>query len=282
MTYADRLPHSSSNIKTLLIVTAGTNCDQELARAFALAGSHVDAIHINRLIADPGLLAGYQIMGIPGGFSYGDDISSGKIFADILTHHLWPQLRQWTADGKLLIGVCNGFQVLVKAGLLPAFSASDENPSRPAATLTHNRNGRFEDRWVHLQTDSSLCKWIRPGQRLMLPVAHGEGRFVVAHPEILKQLQTNDQIVCRYVDSSGHATQAFPENPNGSLDAIAGICDPTGRILGLMPHPERYVETWQHPFWTRLDTAPTPDGRQFFENAVAWIHQSSATTFIGA
>lgn len=265
---------SASGVNTILITTAGTNCDRELARAFQLAGSRVESVHINRLVSDPGILAKFQIMGIPGGFSYGDDIASGKIFANILVNHLRDQIQQWIADGKLIIGVCNGFQVLVKAGLLPGNPQSRDASARPTATLTHNHNGRFEDRWVKLKTYSGLCKWIKPGCELSLPVAHGEGRFAVLEPAILDALKQNDQVVLRYVDSEGHPTEQFPDNPNGSIDAIAGICDPTGRVLGLMPHPERFISPYHHPYWTRFDSPPLPQGRIFFENAVEWIHQS--------
>jgi len=266
----------SSGVRTILITTAGTNCDHELARAFQLAGSNVETVHINRLVQNPGILRNFQIMGIPGGFSYGDDIASGKIFANILVDHLREPLGQWMKDGKLIIGICNGFQVLVKAGLLPGNQHTDGAPSQITATLTHNHNGRFEDRWVKLKTYSRRCKWIMPGLELSLPVAHGEGRFVVSQPSVLESLRQSDQIVLRYVDSAGQPTQQFPANPNGSLDAIAGVCDPTGCVLGLMPHPERFISPYHHPYWTRFDEPPVPHGRIFFESAVAWIRQNSA------
>ncbi len=273
---------SPSAVNTLLITTAGTNCDRELARAFQLAGSMVESIHINRLVADPGILRKFQIMGIPGGFSYGDDIASGKIFANILANHLREPLQQWMADGKLIIGICNGFQVLVKAGLLPGDHHDDVVRAQPTATLTHNQNGRFEDRWVKLKTYSNRCKWIKPGLDLSLPVAHGEGRFAVLRPAVLDAMALGDQIVLRYVDSAGHPTAQFPDNPNGSLDAIAGVCDPSGCVLGLMPHPERFVHSYQHPHWTRLDTLPSPQGRMFFDSAVEWIRQSSTIELAGS
>ena len=267
---------SSTAVRTILITTAGTNCDRELARAFALAGSQVETVHINRLLENPGMLREFQIMGIPGGFSYGDDIASGKIFANIFVDHLYHSICEWIEHGKLIIGICNGFQVLVKAGLLPGNSSAEASPAQPSVTLTHNHHGRFEDRWVKLRSYSKICKWLPAGRELTLPIAHGEGRFAVATPDVLDDLNRQDQIVLRYVDSSGKPAHQFPDNPNGSLDAVAGICDPTGRIFGLMPHPERFITPYQHPCWTRFDQLPAAQGTEIFENAVRWIRQSGS------
>jgi phosphoribosylformylglycinamidine synthase subunit PurQ / glutaminase len=267
-----------SVVRVLLLRTAGTNCDRELATAFRRAGAGVDVLHINQLLADPGKLAGFHIFAIPGGFSYGDDIASGKILANQMVHHLREPLRQWIADGKLVIGVCNGFQVLVKAGLLPGpmpqLSPEDLYP----ATLTHNRHARFEDRWVRLVSNSNVCKWIEPGKNLYLPIAHGEGRFAVRDAAILKALVQNDQIAFKYVDADGRPAEDFPDNPNGSVEAIAGICDVTGRVLGLMPHPERFSNSLQHPFWSRYPTPPEPDGLQLFQNAVRFVQAGMSVT----
>lgn len=268
----------SSTVRVLLLRTAGTNCDRELALAFQRAGAAVDVVHINRLLAAPGQLGDYHILGFPGGFSYGDDIASGKILANQLVHHLRAPLQQWVRDGKMILGICNGFQVLVKAGMLPGpmpqFDASDIF----TATLTHNAQARFEDRWVHLKSQSSLCKWLEPGISMLLPIAHGEGRFTVRDAAVTEALEANDQIVFRYVSEDGTPAKDFPDNPNGSAGAIAGICDITGRILGLMPHPERFIESMQHPYWSRLAASATPDGLQLFENAVKYIHQSMAVS----
>ena len=264
----------SSSVRVLLPRTAGTNCDQELAWAFEQAGAAVTKLHINRLMNAPDQLRHYHILALAGGFSYGDDIASGKIFANQLVHHLKNPLEQWVRDGKLIIGICNGFQILVKAGLLPGPLPQFAPEDTRTATLTHNSHARFEDRWVRLKTFSSLCKWIRPGQLLRLPVAHGEGRFMVRSPGVLAALQQNDQIVLRYVDAGGQATSDFPDNPNGSTDAIAGICDITGRVLGLMPHPERFTQMHQSPDWTRADQ--TADGMQIFRNAVDFVHASQS------
>ncbi len=268
----------SSTVRVLLLRTAGTNCDKELALAFQRAGANVETIHIHRLLAEPGRLTAYQILGIPGGFSYGDDIASGKILANELLHHLREPLEQWVRDGKMILGVCNGFQVLVKAGLLPGPLPQLEPSDVFTTTLTHNSQARFEDRWVRLQSQSSVCKWIEPGKSLLLPVAHGEGRFAVRDPAIMDALEANDQIVLRYVSENGKPAKDFPDNPNGSAGAIAGICDVTGRILGLMPHPERFINIRQHPYWTRLDGAAAPDGLQLFENAIKYVHSTMAVS----
>jgi len=266
-------------INVLLLRTAGTNCDRELAHAFSLAGTAVQSLHINALLADPTQFEKFQILGFPGGFSYGDDIASGKILANQLIHHLKQPLQQFIADGKLIIGICNGFQVLVKSGLLPGplpqLAPEDWHPT----TLTYNLTGKFEDRWTRCRSYSNLCKWLPPLHTLALPVAHGEGRFVTRDGSILQALQANDQVVLRYVDTYGEPTQEFPANPNGSTDAIAGICDITGRVLGLMPHPERISDALNHPLFTRsagrADAAP-PDGRIIFETAVAYVRSQQA------
>jgi phosphoribosylformylglycinamidine synthase I len=268
-----------ADVNVLLLRTAGTNCDLELARAFELCGAKVERIHINRILADTSILQKFQILGFPGGFSYGDDIASGKILANQIIHHLKAPLTEFIAAGKLVIGICNGFQVLVKCGLLPGpipqLAADDTHPT----TLTYNLSGRFEDRWVELATYSKLCKWIPAGQRVRFPVAHGEGRFAVRNEAVLAALQGNDQVVLRYVDAAGQPTQTFPANPNGSVDAIAGICDITGQILGLMPHPERIIDTHTAPDWTR-NAAAGPDGLLMFQTAVKYVQEHLLTAAV--
>ena len=268
----------SSTVRVLLLRTAGTNCDRELALAFQRAGATVEILHIHRLLAEPGQLAHFQILGFPGGFSYGDDIASGKILANQLLHHLRTPMEQFVRDGKMILGVCNGFQVLVKAGLLPGPMPQLESSDVFTTTLTHNAQARFEDRWVRLKSQSSLCKWLEPGISMLLPIAHGEGRFAVRDPAVMEALEGNDQIVFRYVAEDGKPAKDFPDNPNGSAGAIAGICDITGRILGLMPHPERFIDSMHHPYWSRLNGNAAPDGLQLFENAVKYIHNSMAVS----
>jgi len=255
-----------SNIKVLVLRTAGTNCDQETCHAFQLAGAQAEALHVNRLIEQPGLLDHYQILALPGGFSYGDDVAAGKILANQLIHHLRDSVRRFIDSNKLVLGICNGFQVLVKAGILP--NLPHQNGSAQA-TITYNDSGKYEDRWVYLQPATDKCVFIQPGQRLYLPVAHGEGKVCFTRPEILEQLKAEDQVAFRYVDENGSFGD-FPINPNGSTDHIAGLCDPTGRVLGLMPHPERFVHKTHHPRWTRTEIQQ-PDGLTIFTNAVQYF-----------
>ncbi|HHT9153189.1 MAG TPA: phosphoribosylformylglycinamidine synthase I, partial [Candidatus Hypogeohydataceae bacterium YC40] len=211
-----------------------------------------------------GLLKDYQILVLPGGFTYGDDISAGKILANILRFHLAEALEDFLQEGKLVIGICNGFQALVKSRLLPA----NEN-HLPKATLTFNDSNRFEDRWVHIRVCSSKSVYVEEGELLYLPVAHGEGKFVPRDDATIQRLKDSAQIVFRYVDEKGERA-GYPHNPNGSVEDIAGICDSTGRILGMMPHPERYVEPYQHPSWARNGLDKEPDGLRLFLNAVRY------------
>ena len=252
--------------RTLIVRTAGTNCDAELAHAFELAGASADRVHLNRLIESPHLLNEYDLLGIPGGFSYGDDIAAGRIFAGRLRHRLYAALRGFIVEGKPVIGICNGFQLLVKAGLLPGFELPDERPPGQIATLADNAHPRFIDRWVPVRTEpDSGCIWTRGLDAFELPIAHGEGRFV-APDEVLDQLDSQRQVALRYSKGA---------NPNGSMRDIAGICDPTGLVLGLMPHPERFVHPTQHPTWTRRK--PEPAGLRFFTNAVQYVTTATVT-----
>ncbi|MFN7020692.1 MAG: phosphoribosylformylglycinamidine synthase subunit PurQ [Phycisphaerales bacterium] len=241
--------------KALVIRTAGTNCEAEMCRAFESGGATAELVHVDRLIAEPGRMAGFDLIGFPGGFSYGDDIASGRILAMKLRERLWEPLRDAAARGVPMIGACNGFQVMVQVGLLPGPADGDwsklERPQRSVA-LAHNQGGRFIDRWVGVRPAAeSPCIWTRPlldllgpagREVLLLPIAHGEGRVVAESGAVIDALRERGQIALTYTD-----------NPNGSTADIAGICDVTGRIFGLMPHPERYLEWTLHPYWTRLD-----------------------------
>ena len=244
-----------ATVRTLILRAPGTNCDGETAFAFEQAGSQVDAAHVNELIRHQKLLSDYQIMVIPGGFTYGDDISAGKILANELRLKLGGDIQKFVADGRLILGICNGFQVLVKAGILPELSSQ--------LTLAGNDSGRFECRWVYLRVnETSPCIFTRGMDMMYLPVAHGEGK-VVTEPGI-------PNIALRYADETGNINAGYPHNPNGSMDNIAGICDDSGRIFSLMPHPERFIRWTQHPRWTREPARERGDGFRIFENAVAW------------
>ncbi len=255
--------------KTLILRTAGTNCDGETAHAFELAGASVEAVHLNRVLKDPGLLRDYQLMALPGGFSYGDDIAAGRIFANQIVHHLRDAFHAFVDAGKPVIGVCNGFQVLVKTDLLPG---SMGNHGGQSCTLTSNDCGRFVDRWVRLMPRPSKCIWTAGLEQLMeLPIAHGEGKFVPGDESVRAALHANRQVALVYARQDGSAAEGqAPDNPNGSVDDIAGVCDITGLVLGLMPHPERFVSSFQHPSWTRHRQAAEGVGLRVFRNAVQY------------
>jgi phosphoribosylformylglycinamidine synthase len=209
----------------------------------------------------------------PGGFSYGDDVAAGRILGNQIQHHLAEQIQDFKADGKLILGICNGFQVLIKTGvLLPP------DPVRgPVATLTWNDSGKYEDRWVRLKVSSPKSIFLRGIDTIYLPVAHAEGKFVVRDEAALDQLGRAEQLVLRYrpldsaVDENGTTVVGYPDNPNGSMAATAGVCDATGRVLGLMPHPERHIDPTQHPRWTRGEASPVGDGLKVFVNAVKYF-----------
>lgn len=294
--------------KVLVLRTAGTNCDVETAFAFESSGAHVERVHINRLVSGEKKLENYQILALAGGFSYGDDIISGRILANELRLRLGEEIKRFIADGKLIIGICNGFQVLVRAGILPgtffqrvprvaglalplrdpaflnSFGKARELPfASPAVeqivfsqtvTLTHNDSGKFEDRWIYLKPDGH-CVWTQGlNEVIYLPVAHAEGKFVALDENVLSRLKDSGQVIFRYCDENGD-TPVYPANPNGAIDNIAGITDATGRILGLMPHPERHFLSLQHPSWTRLASREKfGQGAKIFENGVQYIKKN--------
>lgn len=249
----------------LIIRTAGTNCDRELAHAFTLAGATVRTEHLNHLIAEPAIVDQADIIGFPGGFSYGDDIAAGRIFANRLRHGLLEPLQRAVQRGVPMIGICNGFQVLAKLGLLP------NTDGRQTVTLAENTSGRFIDRWVRLTVpQNTQCIWTRDLGECHLPIAHGEGRFVTDNDQTLASIKEQNQIAIVY---------ASDDNPNGSVDDIAGICDPSGLVFGLMPHPERFVHPTNDPSWTRRGTEflkTEPAGLIMIRNAVTFAASTVA------
>jgi len=257
--------------RILILRAAGINCDEEMAYAWQQAGARPDRVHINRLIEQPGRLSDYAAVVFPGGFSYGDDIAAGTILANQVRHHLADGIRRLVEDGRLALGVCNGFQVLVKSGLL---GDADGNGRVGAAevTIAGNDNGRFEDRWVRLRATTDRCVWLEPDEILEMPVAHGEGKVVGAAPETITELDHRGCLAVKYVGPDGRPGAGFPANPNGSQRDAAGLCDATGRIFGLMPHPERFVAPTQHPLHTRRPDAPA-DGARLFRRAVDYFRQ---------
>jgi len=254
----------------LILRAPGTNCDEETAFAFEQAGGRTELLHINRLLEDPKRFGEFQILCIPGGFSYGDDVAAGRILGNQIQHHLADRLAEFKADGKLILGICNGLQVLIKSGvLLPA-----DPQTGPPVTLTWNDSGKFEDRWVRLDVRGDRSVFLRSIDSMYLPVAHAEGKFVTRDRATLEQLDAAGQLALRYLPLKPQADGngvPYPDNPNGSTADVAGICDPDGRVLGLMPHPERHIEPTHHPRWTRGEAGPTGDGRQVFVNAVEYF-----------
>jgi len=249
-------------VKTLILRAPGTNCDVETAFAFERAGAQVDLIHVNELIQRRRPFSNYQVMVIPGGFTYGDDISAGRILANELRFKLKDGIQKFIDDGRLILGICNGFQVLVKAGILPESTCENSQ----SLTLAGNDSGRFECRWVYLRANkTSPCIFTRGINLMYLPVAHGEGKVVV-EPGALEELN----VALYYADETGDIRAGYPHNPNGSLNNIAGICDATGRIFALMPHPERFIRWTQHPRWSREHPQDYGDGYRIFLNAVEW------------
>ncbi len=267
--------------KALVLRVAGINCDRETKHAFEIAGAAADLVHINQIARGEKNMKDYHILAVPGGFSYGDDISAGKVLANELSLKIADQVDAFVAEGKLVIGICNGFQVLVKAGLLPGFDAAGGASGTGAQSLTvfDNDSGKFECRWVHLKMPAdSPCVFTKGMTEIItLPVAHGEGKLIFDSKETRRRLWDNNQVVYQYTDAAGE-TGGYPINPNGSEDHIAGICNATGRVFGLMPHPERFVVPTQHPRWTRGEAGRKGDGIAIFENAVRFAKKELLPT----
>ena len=253
--------------RVLVLRAPGTNCDVETKFAFDQAGASADRVHVNRLRDNPALINDYQILCIAGGFSYGDDIAAGRILGGQLQHDLGEVIKEFHSQEKLILGICNGFQVLIKSGIL---IKDDQNG--PQATLAWNDSGRFVDRWVHLKVEGEKCVFLRGIDRMFLPMAHAEGKFVTRDSDVLGSLDQSDRLCIRYCSADGSEASGFPENPNGSISNVAGCCDETGRVFGLMPHPERFLDPTNHPNWTRMSVLPEEgEGCAVFRNAVEFF-----------
>jgi phosphoribosylformylglycinamidine synthase len=250
--------------RILVLRAAGTNCDRETAFAFEQAGAETHAIHVNRVLARPAHLAEAHGLAIPGGFSFGDDLGAGTIFGTRIRTRLIDGIRRLVDRGGVVLGVCNGFQVLAKTGLVPGFDGGSER----CVTLASNTSNRYEDRWVTLEVTTEKSVFLRRGERYHVPVAHGEGRLVPEDDAVRRRLHADGQVALRYVGPDGGHPAPYPWNPNGAVDDIAGITDPTGRILGLMPHPERHQFPWQSPLFHRGEAPRIPDGLRLFTHAV--------------
>lgn len=251
--------------RVLVLRAPGTNCDVETAFAFDSCGGKSERIHLFRLLENPALLRDFQVLCIPGGFSYGDDVGAGVIFGAQLQSRLAEALGEFLAADRLVLGICNGFQVLMKSGILPGGGSAWPRPAGvlPEATLTWNDNGRYTAKWVHLRTAGSPSVFLKGIDEIYLPIAHAEGKIAIRDESVLAGWKEHKQIALVY---------APHENPNGSTADIAGLCDPTGRVLGLMPHPERHIFATQHPHWTRLERASDEGaGLRIFRNAVGYF-----------
>jgi phosphoribosylformylglycinamidine synthase len=267
--------------RVLILRTAGTNCDEETGHAFRLAGAEVEALHVKALLGGGRRLDEFDILALPGGFSYGDDLGAGTVLANQIAQRLGDDLARFVGSGRLVIGICNGFQVLVRLGILPG-SPGREGSGRDAkaASLIENVSGKFEDRWIELRVEtarSPFLSFAADGPRtLRLPIAHKEGRFVARDDVALAALASGDQIAFTYSVAGELATGDYPANPNGSQGDIAGILDPGGNVLGLMPHPERFLHHWNDPLWTRSQVpddafACAGDGFPIFRSAVCAV-----------
>jgi len=266
-------------IKAIVITGNGTNCEMEMAHACRLAGfDEVEIVHLSELLCGSKTLDDYHFLNLPGGFLDGDDLGSAKAGANRILHasvaggqeRLFDQFLRFIKEGKLILGVCNGFQLLVKLGMLPGF---DGHYDRQAVTLTFNDSGRFEDRWVHLRVDpASPCIFTRGLRGFYLPVRHGEGKFIAGDEEVRERLHREHLVAVQYSDENyKKATLEYPANPNGAVDGIAGICNASGRIFGLMPHPEAFLHRTNHPRWTREQLPEEGMGLALFRNAADFL-----------
>jgi phosphoribosylformylglycinamidine synthase subunit PurQ / glutaminase len=248
------------DVRTVVITGYGINADGELAEAFTRAGSGAKIVHIRDLIATPELLDSVHILAFPGGFSFGDHLGSGLVFAHLCRQRLYTPIRGFIERGNLVIGICNGFQVLVKMGILPNLGGKWE----PEATIIYNDSGVFIDAWVTLEANpDSPCIWTRGLGKVDFPIRHGEGRFWMKNEDLLEKLETRQLAALRY----------WKNNPNGSVNSIAGITDPSGRILGLMPHPEAFLVKQNHPGWTR-QKVPEECGMEIFNRGVQYVREN--------
>lgn len=268
----------AKKVKAMVLTGNGANCEMEMAHACRQASAdRVDIVHISELLFGEKRLFDYQFLNLPGGFLDGDDLGSAKAGANRFLHApiaganemLIEELLKFIGAGGLILGVCNGFQLMVKLGLLPALEG---NFTTQSATLTHNDSGRFEDRWVYLQANAqSPCVFTKGIEIAYYPVRHGEGKFIPQNQDVMDKIAKKNLAAFQYCDASGSVTMEYPANPNGSTGAIAGLCNETGRLFGLMPHPEAFLHRTNHPRWTRENLPEEGEGLTIFQNAVSFI-----------
>lgn len=248
------------SLRALILYGYGINCENESKNAIEKTGGYGEIVHLNKVLENPKILHEYNLLMVPGGFSFGDDLGSGKVFGNKMKFRLREDLNQFIEEKKLVLGICNGFQVLVKMGLLPIPDFSQR------VSLIGNDSAHYEDRWVKLlANEKSPCIFSKGISRLEVPVRHGEGKFVVNDEKILNDLEKNNQIVFQYIDDKGKLS-GYPHNPNGSIKNIAGICDKSGRIFGMMPHPEAFNIVQNNPNWVN-GSVSGPLGLVIFKNA---------------
>ena len=271
----------AGKVKVIVLAGNGINCEYETAYACTLGGADIiDTVHINELLGGERSLEDYHLLCLPGGFLDGDDLGAAKACANRFRHatlapseeRFWDALMRFIERKRLILGICNGFQLMAKLGLVPALG---DRYGEQEVTLTFNDSGRFEDRWVHLKVNAlSPCVFTKGLEKICLPVRHGEGKFITAAPAIAKELSEKGLACLHYTDERyREATMEYPDNPNGSAEGVAGICDETGRIFGLMPHPEAYLHRTHHPRWTREELPEEGAGVAIFRNAVTYIRE---------
>ncbi len=266
------LEAARAQVRVLVPTGLGLNCEEETAQGFRMCGAHVDLVHIADVLDDARgrRIAGYHILALVGGFAFGDHLGAGVVYANRLRYRALDALLHFVEGGGLVLGICNGFQTMVKLGLVPAVGG---RYATQQATLAANDRLGYRDAWITVRAEpASPCVWTRGIDTMDLPSRHGEGKFMAASPELLQRIESDHLVALRYVDGRGEPTQSWPENPNGSDHAIAGVCDPTGRLLGLMPHPDAFLYGFSHPSWPRRKLRgrlpPEGEGVRIFRNGV--------------
>lgn len=260
--------------KVIIITGYGVNCEAESFYAWKLAGAKPSLVHINDLLINPDQILHYNIIMFIGGFSYGDHMTSGHVFAQRIKQHMQESLSKFISQGKLILGICNGFQVMTKIGLLPGLNNEFFTQK---VSLIQNDCGSFQNFWVNIKENKkSPCVFTKDINTVSLPIRHGEGKLFTLEKNIIKEIEKNNCVPVRYVDANDLPTQDFPNNPNGSINAIAGLCNPSGRIFGMMPHPEAYLFPENYPHWDMQKVKMNlPDhglGLLFFRNAIQSIN----------